>query len=361
MSMSGTRITKKTDWTCRRAEIGAEVQQFELGTKAPAPATVTASASGNNIAVNASSGGKSISFTATVTRPSTGKGPYPAMIGIGGFSLNTQALLQQGVALVTFNNDDIAAQQSGSSRGMGKFYTLFGGNASAGAMIAWAWGVSRLIDAIEMTPAANIDPKRLGVTGCSRNGKGALVVGAFDERIALTIPQESGSGGAGSWRVSDAVSASGTSTQTLSEIVGENVWFESSFSQFAGTGPAHSQANKLPFDHHELEALVAPRALLLVENTIDWLGPLSTYTDSVAANTVWQALGIADHMGYSENGGAGGHTHCQFPAAQQPDVDAFVQKFLVGGGTASTAILKQDDNLMYDTAKWQPWTVPTLQ
>jgi hypothetical protein len=196
-SMSGTRIAKKTDWTCRRAEISAEMQQFELGTKAPAAATVTGSASGNNITVNVSSGGKSISFTATVTPPSTGKAPYPAMIGIGGISLNSQALTQQGVALITFGNDDIAAQQSGSSRGMGKFFTLFGNNATAGAMIAWAWGVSRLIDVIEMTPAANIDPKRLGVTGCSRNGKGALVVGAFDERIALTIPQESGSGGAG--------------------------------------------------------------------------------------------------------------------------------------------------------------------
>ena len=360
-SMSGTRIANKSDWTCRRAEISAELQQFELGAKTPAASTVTGSASGGNITVNVTSGGKSISFMATVTLPTTGKAPYPAMIGIGGISLNTQTLTQQGVALITFNNDDMAAQQSGTSRGMGKFFTLFGSNATAGAMIAWAWGVSRLIDVIEMTPSANIDPKRLGVTGCSRNGKGALVVGAFDERIVLTIPQESGSGGAGSWRVSDAVSVAGTSTQTLNEIVGENVWFSTALNQFAGSGAGHSLAPKLPFDHHELEAMVAPRALLVIENTINWLGPLSTYTASVAANTVWQALGIPDQMGYSENGGAGGHTHCSFPAAQQPDVDAYVQKFLIGGGTASTAIMKQDDNLTYDKATWQPWTVPTLQ
>ena len=360
-SMSGTRIANKSDWTCRRAEISAELQQFELGTKTPAASTVTGTASGGNITVNVTSGGKSISFMATVTLPTTGKAPYPAMIGIGGISLNTQTLTQQGVAIITFNNDDMAAQQNSSSHGTGKFFTLFGSNATAGAMIAWAWGVSRLIDVIEMTPSANIDPKRLGVTGCSRNGKGALVVGAFDERIALTIPQESGSGGAGSWRVSDAVSLAGTSTQTLNEIVGENAWFSPSFNQFAGSGAGHSLAPKLPFDHHELEAMVAPRALLVIENTIAWLGPLSTYTGSVAANTVWQALGIPDQMGYSENGGSGGHTHCAFPAAQQPDVDAYVQKFLIGGGTASTAIMKQDDNLTYDKATWQPWTVPTLQ
>ncbi len=48
-----------------------------------------------------------------------------------------------------------------------------------------------------------IDPTRLGVTGCSRNGKGALMVGAMDARFALVVPQESGSGGVASWRVSE--------------------------------------------------------------------------------------------------------------------------------------------------------------
>ena len=120
--------------------------------------------------------------------------------------------------------------------------------------MAWAWGASRLIDALEKTPAANIDPARLGVTGCSRNGKGALAVGAFDERIKLTIPQESGSGGSGTWRVSQWMLSQGQSTQTLSQIVGENVWFRSNFSQFGST------VNKLPFDHHAIEGLVAPRA-----------------------------------------------------------------------------------------------------
>ena len=109
-----------------------------------------------------------------------------------------------GVATISFPNDTVAQQMNGSSRGKGVFYDLYGSDHTAGAMIAWAWGVSRLIDALEQTPAAQIDPTRLGVTGCSRNGKGALIVGAFDDRIALTIPQESGSGGAASWRVSDA-------------------------------------------------------------------------------------------------------------------------------------------------------------
>jgi hypothetical protein len=352
MSLGGTRITHKSDWTCRRAEISAQAQLYELGTKPPKPSMVSGSFANNSITVNVAEGGKSTSFNATVTFPTTGTAPFPAMIGVGGIALNAQALSQQGVAVITFPNDDLAAQVNASSRGMGKFYDLYGSNHPAGAMMAWAWGVSRLIDVLEQTPAAKIDPKRLGVTGCSRNGKGALVVGAFDERIALTIPQESGSGGAGSWRVSDAILAMGTSTQTLSEIVGENVWFAKSFSQFSG------KTTLLPFDQHMIEALVAPRALLIVENDIAWLGPLSSFTDSIAGNTAWQALGVPDHMGFSQ---VGGHAHCAFPASEQPDVDAFVKRFLIGGGTASTAILKTTDNYTYDAAKWQGWTVPTLQ
>jgi hypothetical protein len=348
-SLDGTRIAQKNQWTCRRAEISAELQQFELGAKPPPPTSTTGSVSSNSIVVNVTNAGKSISFTATVTPPTGGKAPYPALIAIGGTSLNTQSLSQKGVAIINFPNDDLAAQQSGTSRGMGKFFTLYGATHSAGAMMAWAWGVSRLIDVLQQTPAANIDTTRLAVSGCSRNGKGALVAGAFDERIALTIPQESGSGGAGSWRVSDSI---GTTTQTLSEIIGENVWFSTLFNQFSGN------TNKLPFDHHMLEAMVAPRALLVIENNIVWLGPLSTFTDSTAGHTVWQALGLPDHMALSQ---VGGHNHCQFPASEQPDVDAYVDKFLVGGGTANTAFLKTTEGYTYDQATWQDWTVPTLQ
>ena len=35
----------------------------------------------------------------------------------------------------------------------------------------------------------------VGVTGCSRFGKGAFIAGAFDQRVALTLPIESGTAG----------------------------------------------------------------------------------------------------------------------------------------------------------------------
>lgn len=352
--MDGSRITSRYDWTCRRAEVSKQAQLYELGEKPdPSTANVTASASGSTITVNVQANGQSISFNANIQLPTTGSAPYPAVIGIGGSNLNNSALLSRGVAVINFPNNEIAEQTNGSSRGRGKFYTLYGSNHGAGAMTAWAWGVSRLIDALEKTPGANINPERLGVTGCSRNGKGALIVGALDERILLTIPQESGSGGSAAWRVSDAQRSAGQNVQTLSQIVTENVWFRSSFSQFAST------ANRLPFDHHQVMGLVAPRALLVLENTgMEWLGNVSTYTASVAAREIWTALGIADRMGVSQ---VGGHQHCAFPSSQQAEVNAFVDKFLIGTGSGNTNVVRTDGNFSVDRARWINWTTPNLQ
>lgn len=375
MSMDGTRITSTSQWTCRRAEIMAQAETYELGTKPPRPSMVSGSYASadagadagpaGDITVNVSEGGKSTSFTASVQYPTTGTPPYPAMIGIDTEPLvGPEQLLQMGVALVTFPASTVALQNDGSSRGQGNFYDVYGSNASTGAMMAWAWGVSRLIDVIEQTPGARIDPNRIGVTGCSRDGKGSLVVGAFDERIALTIPQESGSGGAASWRISDYQYANGTVVQTLMEIVQENVWFSESFAQFANA------SKKLPFDHHMLEGLVAPRALLVIENTSQvWLGNYSTFNNSMAAHLIWDGLGIPDHMGVSQNGD---HAHCVWDGSQQPEVTAYVQKFLVGGGTGDTNVLKTDADSYctssgtctpygFDQALWVNWTVPTLQ
>ena len=194
---NGTKVTTKDDFACRQQQISQLFQRDELGIKPPKPSTLTATLSSNTLTVNAGENNESISFSASIKYPSTGAAPYPAFIAFQGGSIPIPA----GVAVINFNNDDIAAEVDSSSRGQGKFYTLYGTSASAGALTAWAWGVSRIIDALEITPGANINTARIGVTGCSRDGKGAFVAGALDTRIALTIPQESGSGGAGKIKI----------------------------------------------------------------------------------------------------------------------------------------------------------------
>jgi hypothetical protein len=285
-----------------------------------------------------------MSFAVTITYPSTGTAPYPAIIAYDGGSIPSPA----GVAMINFDNDDMAAQVSTASRGVGKFYTLYGSGHPAGAMTAWAWGVGRIIDALELTPNSKIDTTRLGVTGCSRNGKGALVAGAFNPRIALTLPQESGAGGSACWRISDYLFSTGANIQTAHEIITEDPWFGAAFNTYVNEIPI------LPFDHHMLAALIAPRALFVIDNNIDWLGPASCWGCMKTAQMVWQALGVSNNMGYSQ---IGAHTHCAFPSDQQAALTAFVNQFLLGQ-SANTAVMVSD--FTFNQTQWVDWTVPTL-
>jgi hypothetical protein len=349
----GRRVATQADWRCRRAELAAQIQHYELGTLPSAPARVAAHMHDGELIVETTVDGRTVSFPVKIRLPVTGHAPYPALIGMGAVTLDNDELEKMGIALISFPNNELAEQKDAGSRGKGKFYELFGHDHAASAMMAWAWGVSRLVDALAATPGAQIDAERLGVTGCSRNGKGAIVAGAFDERIRLTIAQESGNGGASGWRIADAQRAAGQNVQTLRQIVGENVWFTPGFGRFAET------ATSLPFDQHEVMGLIAPRALLVVENTsMEWLGNQSAWLTSLGARPVWTALGREDAFGISQ---VGGHPHCQLPASQYRTVNAYARRFLLGDATADTAVIETDGTFDRSLARWIDWRTPTLR
>ncbi|KAI2604076.1 carbohydrate esterase family 15 protein [Hypoxylon fragiforme] len=341
----GTKVASKADWTCRQQEISKLLQQYELGAYPPPPDKVEASLSGSTMSVKVTVGSKSVTISTAIKKASTS--PGPAIITIGGSSLPIPGT----VGTIGFNNDQFASQASGSSRGQGAFYTLFGNTHSAGALTAWAWGVDRVIDGLEQLGAdkTGIDPKRLGTTGCSRNGKGAFIVGALANRIALTLPQESGSGGAACWRISDDEHSKGKNIQTAGEIVGENVWFSQNLNAYT------AKTNTMPEDHHMLAALVAPRGLLAFENDIDWLGPVSTTGCMKAGRLIYKGLGVPTNMGFSL---VGGHSHCQFPSSQQAELTAYINYFLLAGTTAPPEVEKSSATVA--VADWAPWEVPAL-
>lgn len=348
-ALSGAPVATKADWSNRREELVKLAQAFVYGTKPPKPASVVASFSGGKLALTCADGGTSIDFSVTVTPPLAGAPPYPALIVLGSSAL--PSLAGGGVATISFNADEMAAQLDKTSRGKGKFFELYGTSIDSGSLVAWAWGVSRLIDGLEQTaPDHGIDFTRLAVTGCSRYGKGALACGAFDERIALTIPQETGAGGAASWRIADDEKANGQNIQTASEIVGENAWLGTGFSQFA------KSTSTLPLDQHEVMALCAPRGLLVLENDIDWLGPVATYGASKAAHKVYEALGVPNNMGIALSAP---HNHCQLPSDQALDLYAFAIAFLLGGA-ANTAVDSTTRDVALDETKWIDWSVPVL-
>lgn len=343
----GTRVTSKAQWTCRQEEILNAFEQYEIGDLPPPPTALTASISGGTISISVTvASGSKASFSVSISGASTAS-PGPAIIAYGSPSIP----IPRGVATITFNNDNFAAQGGSGSRGQGLFYTLHGNSHSAGALTAWAWGVARIVDALEQLGAAKtgVDPARVGVTGCSRNGKGAFVAGALDKRIALTIPQESGAGGAACWRISDLESAAGKNIQTARQIVTENVWFSTRFNQWT------QKTTTLPYDHHLLAGLVAPRGLYIPENTIDWLGPVSLTGCMRAGKLIYGALGVPENMGISI---VGGHGHCQFPSTQNGELTQFINYFLLKGTTKPTNLDRSDVSV--DVKKYINWQAPTL-
>ncbi|KAF1995921.1 carbohydrate esterase family 15 protein, partial [Amniculicola lignicola CBS 123094] len=322
---SGQRVVSKADWTCRRAELAATILEWELGPLPPKPSTVNATFSDNKLTINIFENGRQTSFTAKVKLPpSTFKAPYPAIIAYGAASIP----VPEGIAIITFSNDEMA-QQTSSTRGRGKFYDIYGAPHPAGAFIAWTWGVSRIIDALEFLGPSitSIDPSHIALTGCSRNGKGVLVAGAYEERIALTIPQEAGIGGTACLRL--YAEFTGCQGRICIPEVPTPPWLENTWCRKDFDAVVRRGLQYLPFDHHELMALIAPRGLLVIENDIDWNMPVPSTVCSKAGRMVYDALGIKEAFGFSL---VGGHSHCSFPAAQKEEVDAFMDKYLLGKG-----------------------------
>ena len=341
VTMDGVALTTKAEWTCRREELSAMFQHWEFGEKPRHPDSVAASLSGDTLTITVTDEGNTIQFNVTITGAGDVGAPKPAIINYTPFS--TLGTLPAGVATITYDPLAVAAE---SIRGQGAFYSLYGSDHTAGQLMAWAWGVSRIIDALEITPEAGIDPARLAVTGCSRYGKGAMVAGAFDERIALTIPQESGSGGTPAWRV---VSTEGT-FQSIESACNERPWFTASFCQF------HGLEINLPVDHHELMGMVAPRGLLILDNAIDWLGPEASYTAAIAAREIYRALDDEDGITYSE---IGTNNHCALPTAQRHWVVSYLGKYLLDGEGEAGA-METTASASYDVAQWIDWTTPDL-
>ncbi|WP_330666084.1 hypothetical protein, partial [Herbinix luporum] len=88
----------------------------------------------------------------------------------------------------------------------------------------------------------------------------------------------------------------------------------------------------------------------------EWLGNLSCYNTSMAGRIIFEALGVKDHMGYSS---VGGHGHCIFPSSQQPELTAFIKKFLLDQ-PADTDVFRSDRNYTFDRARWIDWTIPKI-
>ena len=162
-----------------------------------------------------------------------------------------------------------------------------------GALRAWAWGASRVLDYVSHDP--DIDARHVGIEGVSRYGKAALVTMAFDPRFYMVLVGSSGEGGAKPHRRNF-----GEAVESLTGS-GEYHWMAGNFLKYgaaAARGGAKTAAD-LPVDSSELIALCAPRLTFIsygspAQGDALWLDQQGSYMATVAAGKVFRLLGARD-------------------------------------------------------------------
>ena len=318
-------VASFADWAKRRSDIGHMIQHYGIGTK-PAVENhqVKAHMEGDTaLVVEVTVGAEQLTLRSVIQYPKVGQPPYALMIGTSMMALPRQLFEGKPIAIMNYHEkqvNDYGQWGPHHERGEHPFDRLYPALTANGAYSEWAWGLSRIIDGLQQLgpEVTRIDTRHIGVTGCSYAGKMALYCGAFDERVALTIAQEPGGGGAAAWRKSHE------STEKVEDIDRTDYhWFlESQREQFAG-----DSVYRLPYDQHELCAMVCPRALVLIGNPdYTWLSDPAMQASADEAVKVWQRFGSADRMACSI---VGGHPHCLLPESQWPLVTSFIDRFLL--------------------------------
>ncbi|MFB3826796.1 MAG: alpha/beta hydrolase family protein [Bryobacteraceae bacterium] len=150
----------------------------------------------------------------------------------------------------------------------------------------WAWAGMRAVDYLHTLP--EVDKKKIGIAGHSRNGKQALLAAAFDERIGAVAASSGNTGECDPWRYTTDMFAN----ESLQLLQGARPhWFHPRLRFFAG------REDKLPVDQHMLLSLVAPRGLLMYAGYAESAGnPFGFEQAYRAARRVYEFAGRGENI-----------------------------------------------------------------
>ena len=243
-------------------------------------------------------------------------------------------LLSQGYAVAELRTNEVA---SDDDKHLGAFYELYPYGKTAaeqtGVLMAWAWGVSKIIDVLSMpvlVEKLKLDSKVIIVNGVSRNGKATAVAGAFDPRITITAPSSSGAGGVVAFRYNSegltfdysplrkdefidfqgeaegTASYEGyqteegkrvtvTTNQSFTHLGHDSMggWVIDNYREF-------SDVTEFPLDQHLLAALSSgeERYLYITTEVVggDWVNAAGTYACYLEIKKIFERLGLSDHL-----------------------------------------------------------------
>jgi len=351
----GRRVASVDDWNARRKELLDVILERQYGKLPPAPKQLIylmlishryrplmATHAQYKITCDLGDGRPAVAFIIDMLYPS-GDGPFPVILR-GDMcwgktpEIVARQILDRGYILADFNRCELAPDRSDAPIGLFEAYR----DHEFGAVAAWAWGYHRAVDFLCAQP--EVDKEKIAITGHSRSGKAVLLAGAADERIALTAPNNSGTGGAASFRFQTPES------ESLRNIVKNfPTWFSPRLNEFI------DREDELPFDQHSLKAAVAPRALLTTEALADLhANPSGTWLTHRAARDVYRFLGAPTRIAIHFRPGSHEHRAEDFATLLDFADEVFFKK-----GPAKPR--DWDPNQFPEFAPGHSWKAPTTQ
>ncbi len=320
----GREVKTVNDWNRQRYYLKALLAHYLYGTMPPNPGKVTIrntstrpTQDGDGVEMvfnlTITRGGKNVILRMGIVRPK-GLGPYPVVIkndrnlfpgltsknfslAVGGKlsprlsaeyekhdAFAVQEALKRGYIYCKFIRTDLALDEPDNRHsGVFPLYPEY----DWATIAVWSWGYQLVINALQEMDF--VDTSKIVSTGHSRGGKTALCAAIYDERIAISAPNSSGTGGTGSFRFFEK----GQRPQTVaSQKERHSYWWAPRLLEFS------NQTDKLPFDAHFMKALIAPRGLINPHSRQDyWANPYGTQLTHQAAQLVFDWLGVSNHNG----------------------------------------------------------------
>lgn len=185
----------------------------------------------------------------------------------------------RGYGYAMLRYDHVTSDDGDFTDGVARLFYPDGvrGEHDGGKIAIWAWALQRVMDYLETDP--RVDKTKVVPVGHSRLGKTAIWAAVKDKRFWGTVSNASGCSGA-------SLARGNTGEQTWQIVERFDFWFAPAYAKY------NHHPELLPFDQHQVIALMAPRYVYVMSGSEDsWADPVSEHAACEAASPVWELYG----------------------------------------------------------------------